>query len=44
MSREIEFVDPADIFTNWPDLALAQKKALEEAQYKNQMYSKTYGD
>ncbi len=44
MAREIEFVDPADMVTNWAELSQGAKKLLEEAQYKKQMYCKTYGD
>jgi len=44
MSREIEYVSPADLFTNWGDITRKQQRSLEDDQYKKQMYGKTYGD
>ena len=42
--REIEWLTPAEMFTNWGELTKKQQMKLEDAQYKKQMYSWTYGD
>lgn len=44
MAREIEYVTPAEIFTNWGDLTKKQQAALEEDQYRKQLYRSHYGD
>jgi hypothetical protein len=44
MAREIEWVTPAEMFTNWAELPQSAKKLLEEAQYRKQLYCSTYGD
>ena len=44
MAREIEWITPAEMFPNWGELSEGEKKALEEDQYRKQLYSSTYGD
>ena len=42
--RGIEWLTPAEMFTNWGELSKKQQMKLEDDQYKKQMYSRTYGD
>lgn len=44
MAREIEWITPAELFTNWGDLTKKQQIKLEEDQYRKQLYCSTYGD
>ena len=44
MRSPIEYVTPEQMFSNWAELEQWEQKSLEEAQYRKQMYCKTYGD
>jgi len=36
--ENIQWVSPIEMFSNWADLSKAEQIALEEMQYKNQMF------
>jgi len=44
MAGGAECVTPAEMFHNWGELTKKQQMALEEDQYRKQLYVKTYGD
>ena len=44
MDGGIEYITPAELFPNWGELTKKQQMALEEDQYRKQLYVKTYGD
>jgi len=36
--KNIQWVTPEEMFSNWPDLSKEEQIALEEDQYKQQMF------
>ena len=44
MAGRSPYVTPGEMFHNWGELTKKQKIALEEDQYRKQLYVKTYGD